>query len=241
MAEAMDTFWRELVAEGSLMAAVAAFNRDGHRPILGLDDLPAKAGGGESEPPKGRLASFLERALGDRPGLRHLFPGRGQLEEFWDFGPAPRRLLLLGPEEFHALALRFGAAIWGERLAMTINGPAVRTLNAELGPELLDWAVGRGRFWLGSLGEAYRQGFEGPLDRAGLSLTGKRAINLAWWPLPPELVARAGSRLLHAEDPFLARLAAPAVGQDTLAAWTFNRLKTILLTEVAPSWRACFS
>jgi hypothetical protein len=248
----VDPFFVGLAADEALMAAAAAFNRPGHEPDFGtlaaLGD-PTVADGSEATgvsstassataPPASgrRLAAVLRQAVAVRPRLRRLFPGRGPAPDFWDFGPEPRRLLWLPDEQFDELTLRFGAALWGPELAKIVAGPQVRALRRELTPELLEWALGRGRFRLGEgLRAAYRRG-PTPVDREGLRKAGLEAVNAAWRPLPPELIGRAGRRFL----PATMTKAAAAADAD-LPRRTFVGLKKILLGEVAPSWRPCFS
>ncbi|MDR2385992.1 MAG: Yop proteins translocation protein K [Deltaproteobacteria bacterium] len=231
----MNNFFRELVKNPALMAALVAFNEPCQAPArLKIDWAQPDRTSGQVQDQEGRLQAFIEAELRKKPSLRRFFPSPPGPEDFWDFGPEPLRLALLNEADFDQLALRFGAAVWGQVLAQVVEAKTVRALKANLGPDLLDWAIERGRFWLGDLGDFYRQKAWLPNDRPGLRLTGLRAINLAWSPLPAPLAARLGHRLM----------AEPDFGSDwsqSLAERTFARLKHLLLTEVAPSWRPCFS
>jgi hypothetical protein len=191
---------------------------------------PYSSGGLEA---KERLSAFLDEALPARPALRSLFSEKRPVPQFWDFGPEPRRLALLGDDEFAALTARFGAAVWGESLARTIEGAKVRALRASLGQELLDWAIERGRFLIGRLGGVYRGRRNPPESLEDLRQTGLLAVNVSWAPLPPSLSEMASHRLAD-----IGALSGAEPGD--LGPATFARLKAILL-EVAPSWRPCFS
>ncbi|MDR2366675.1 MAG: hypothetical protein LBF58_00975 [Deltaproteobacteria bacterium] len=237
----MDNFYRELVKNPPLLKAVVAFNLPNHVPDR-VKIHPAQGYGGadgqamgltdETGDREARLQALVESGVRKNQTLRRFFPSLAGGEDFWDFGPEPLRLTLLNEGDFDNLATRFGAAVWGEVLAQAVDAKTVRALKANLGEGLLDWAIDRGRFWLGNLGDIYRQGMEAPKDLEGIRLTGLRAINVAWDPLPPPLANRVKERVVDGGFP------APA---DNLAARTFARLKNLLLTEVAPSWRPCFS
>ncbi|MDR2300875.1 MAG: Yop proteins translocation protein K [Deltaproteobacteria bacterium] len=230
----MDDFFRELVKNPPLLEAVVAFNLANHAPgKVQIDPILGDGQAGLNGPLQALVASEVKK----NPKLRRFFPGGDALGDFWDFGPEPLRLTLLSDADFGQLALRFGAAVWGEVLAKAVDAKTVRALKANLGEELLDWAVDRGRFWLGDLGDFYRQSPMAPQDREGLRLSGLGAINVAWSPLPPGLAAKVGGRVV-------AESQMPNLGGHlpaNLAARTFARLKNLLLTEVAPSWRPCFS
>jgi hypothetical protein len=251
-------FFRDLLENESLFSAIAAFNRPRHDPCLFLFSGHKAAGhkaagymvkSGENgglrdseeaklydEPDKEaqiRLSAFLTAKLAARPSLWRYFPAIGDLPDFWDFEPEPYRLALLPDPEFDELALKFGAAVWGEEFAKIIDGQAVRSLREALGQPLLAFALNRGRYWLGELAAIYRQGQNAPRDRESLKLTGLNAINVAWGDLPENLGSFIGGRVY--KDPLPKRSAA------NLAARTFEKLKSLLLKEVAPSWRNCFS
>jgi hypothetical protein len=229
-------FYRQLASNPPLMAAVAALNRGRHEPAPPWADAEGGQGdhGGRGWPDP--LQGLIQRSVAARPGLRRLFPGGSKGPDFWDFGPEPWRLALLPPGEFEELTLRFGAAVWGGRWALAVEGGAVRRLRAGLGPELLDWAIRRGRFALGPLAEAWRLAPEPPCGREAVAALGLQAVNLAWSPLPDALRDLAGPRHLDGD-------AAPIIEGPPadLGARTFARLKSLLITEVAPSWRPCFS
>jgi hypothetical protein len=214
------------------MRAVSLFNRPagGAALLEALGGAPLSAASAEA---KERLAAFLDEAAPRRPALRSLFSKSPAAPQFWDFGPEPRRLMLLGDDELSFLTARFGAAVWGESLAKTIEGAKVRALRASLGQELLDWAIERGRFVIGRLGSVYRGRQKPPEDLGDLRETGLLAVNVAWAPLPEALAKMASRRLVDTGA------LSGAEGGD-LGPATFARLKALLL-EVAPSWRPCFS
>ena len=232
-----------------LLRAVAAFNRPS-RGEEGQEDLESRIALPEGwkknleDGVAGKLEAFLESALAARPGLWNLWERPDSESDFWDFEPEPWRLMLLGTDDFTELAVRFGAAAWGARLSLAVGGPAVRTMRASLGGDLLDWAVGRGRLWLGNLAGIHRQGLSLPRNRAELGLTGLRAVNVAWGELPAKLAGKAPERLW--KGPPLTSPESSTSGKSMespgdLASRTFQRLKRILVAEVAPSWRACFN
>jgi hypothetical protein len=242
----MGSFWRVLASNPPLLRAVAAFNQPSRFAWTcgsagSVRDFAPEGGQNPSAGPLAesakRLSAFAESALASRPNLWRLMERPDADGDFWDFAPEPRRLMLLGIGDFNELAARFGAAAWGERLSLAVGGPAVRAMRSALGADLLDWAVGRGRLWLGDLAGIHRRGLSEPRDRAEIVLTGLRAVNVAWGDLPPELARKAPDRIwngpaLEAGD--------SSKGSGSLAARTFERLKRMLVTEVAPSWRACF-
>jgi hypothetical protein len=211
------------------MAAVTDFNRSGHQPFLegrqGLDNRP-------------ELIQALYQALVRRPRLRNLLPGQGAEPDFWAFGPQPRRLLLLGSQYFQELCLCFGLAFFSPELAKIVSGPLVRHWRSELGRDLFDWALGRGKFLLGALRDDLYSWLEDtpqeptfPTGRQDFIEMGLIAVNIAWSPLPPALKARAGGYNIELEQPIL----------ESLSQRTFAALKKILLSEVAPLWQPCFS
>jgi hypothetical protein len=219
----------QLVGNSHLMAAITDFNRALHQPNLQdrqcLVDHPA-------------LIETLEQALELRPRFRRLLPGQSHEPDFWNFEPQPRRLMLLGASYFKDLCLRFGLALFAPELAKIVTGTLVRYWRMELGRELLDWALGRGRLFLGQLREDLLSWLElkNPTlislsSRNELFKVGLVAVNITWIPLPPVLADKAGWRLLSPGQPI----------PETLSRRTFSVLKKILLSEVAPSWRPCFS
>ncbi|MDR2441951.1 MAG: hypothetical protein LBE31_00330 [Deltaproteobacteria bacterium] len=244
----MGAFYQDLIKNPALMEALKSFNHSGHSIKASASEL--KPG----EPPidwdsqtEMRLDAFLEDAVSHTPALRRLYRSQNMESDFWDFSSQPLRLLLLGQKEFDDLALKFGAAVWAPNLAVIIDGPSVRALKASIGPDLFDWALNRGRYWLGDLGRFYRQSSQDslqgqasltsltqapPIDKKSLILTGLRAINIAWRPLPEALRSKAKDRIIEETS--------TQISSD-LSAKTFSKLKDILLTEVAPSWRLCFS
>jgi hypothetical protein len=202
-------YYRFLSGEPALLRAAADFNR------------PA---GGPAVPRFRPMAAW--------PGWRAFFPGPGG--ELWDFRDEKRRLALVEAETFRRLCLYWGAAVLAEDVAQAIDSRTVAGLKSALGPELYGFALGRGRFCLGSGRRLHRPEKAGPasLAQADLLEIGLSAVSACAQDWPAELRTQAEIR-------FGVRLAEPGPPLGP-AEVTWRWLKKILL-EVAPQWRPCFA
>ena len=188
-----------------------------------------------SRPPAGLAPAALAETIDQNPRLWRYFPSSDLPPAFWDFRVEPHRLALLDDLTLTRLAQAWGASVWAPRLAGLINRPEALRVRESLGPELYAYALKRGRFQLGSLRESFLTGEAAPdsLDRARLEQCGLSAINQCWQDAPAPLQARLSGRWRP--------LAAGELLPPDLRRQTWAWLKKILLTEVAPQWRPCFT
>lgn len=168
---------------------------------------------------------------------------------FWDFTENSRRLALVEPEFLAQTAQMFGAAIHADRIAQVIRNKDVLVLRQHVAPQVLHYAMQRGRFQLGTVATLFQ-----PLDtllplQEQIILHGRLALRLCLKSWPDTLRTLCASWL----NPILAAgqdnadqphsLALEHAHDDTLlehsrAIWF--ALKKILLKEVAPQWAPCF-
>jgi hypothetical protein len=217
-------YYRLLSEKTSLIGAMIAFNR----PASSEDD---------SHPlPTWLKENQLFLKISALPRFRPFFP-RETGAGLWDFQDETRRLALVEAETFHLMCLHWGAAVFSDDLAAVIEREEVARLKSQLGQDVYQFALNRGRFCLGSLKKIYRPE---KADLESLSVSVLRRVGLwAVWVCagdwPEELREKVESR-------FKTKLAG-APGQPRspqLAGATWPWLKRILL-EIAPQWQPCFA
>jgi hypothetical protein len=159
---------------------------------------------------------------------------------FWDFEEESRRLALLKPSTFEKLILHWGAAFCAPRLNQVVLRPRIEVLGKKLGPGLLDFARGRGRFCLGDLSMQPKD--PGTDDLAVIvPWCGLHAFRVcsAPWPESLKKIQDLGLKDFLARFPGPEPLPEPLAPAHRRAVW-FS-MKKVLLKEVAPEWTPCFS
>ena len=214
--------WTGLWANRALLKAVLEFNGCFEPPDFG--------------PAQGRP---LGAALGGNPRLWSLFP-RPPRGGFWDFEPEPRRLALLPPPVLTRLTLYWGAALLAAEAARIIRGADLRRLQVALGPGLYGYAVKRGRYQLGSLDSRTLAGENLDFTPEQPARLGHRAFDSfrADWP---EALADAWRDRWSKEEAGLDFEAPTLAAPLSPASPLWPGLKKVLLSEMGPAWRACFS
>ncbi len=220
---APDAVFRSL-ADGppELLRTVLAFNR--------LDRPP------EVDWPPALDGHPLQAAVRGDPRLWSRWP-RPASGGFWNFAEESRRLALLDQETRNRLELFWGAAVWAADLSAVIAGDRVRELKRDLGPELYEYALTRGRFHLGPLRGDYLAALAGrpaPGLRPQLQAAGRLAVAVvrAGWPEALQRLSRPAAEA--GGDP------PPPLNTPEPRRLTWLWLKKILLTEAAPQWQPCF-
>lgn len=165
------------------------------------------------------------------------------MEGFWDFTEESRRLALIDPDLTARAARLFGAAIHARELARLIRRDDVLAVRQNLEPDLIAYALERGRFQIGSVAGAFAS------DQAGISLPrrvlahGQMALECCCAAWPQALLQRwRPAQIPHDRG---GTDAVPASGEPLPDTPDFRRrvwfgFKKILLREVAPQWAPCF-
>ena len=182
------------------------------------------------------VASLLHW-LQERPSvLRSAVERKNQMNGFWDFAEESRRLALLDPDTLNRLGLVTGVALHAPDIACVLRRDEVLALRRELGNEMYQYALFRGRYELGSVRRFFNAQEDGvPLGQLCL-LHGVMALRLLAEDWPRELGQRFDVRLPHLH----AEMKVPALdrrSRDEL----WRAVKKLLLKEVAPSWGPCFN
>jgi hypothetical protein len=157
--------------------------------------------------------------------------------EFWDFSEESRRLALLNSELISRLGLFFSAAIHAEDISQIILRQQVLELRHALGADIYDYALGRGRYQVGTLRELLLSVEEKAplLHRIRIMANIPYAMLTLW---PEDLQTLVASRLSDSTLPMeiSSRYRLNPVQMRTL----WFTLKKLLLREVAPEWAPCF-
>lgn len=230
----MNDFIASLKSRPELLAAIARFNA----PLAGDFDpeaLPSEA----AALLRGQALSALEgSALGRRLTRAWLFRLMGiEGVVFTDFSEESRRLALLPREEINRLGLLYGACAYAQEAARCVKREEVMTLRSSLGAHYA-YALQRGRFQAQKARDwalSFKKELPLPERITAAGLSALRSCLAAW---PEALRALAAPRL-----PAGLRAAAPEAARDSLppAELFWPDLKKLLLSEVAPSWQACFA
>lgn len=180
------------------------------------------------------LHSLSSSARGENKGESY----RG----WWDFSDESMRLVLMSERELRHLGLCFSAAVFAEEIARIIDREQVLQLRTALGPEIISYALKRGRYQIGSLRQSIAEQMEpAPLLQRIESLA-SAVIPLIAQGWPEELrllwegrMATASSR----SDTAVSTTALPQLSREQRRTLWFT-LKKILLQEAAKKWAPCF-
>lgn len=156
---------------------------------------------------------------------------------YWNFEEESTRLALVEPETLESLVLHFGAAVNARAFATVVRRADRQALAAEVGADLIGYALGRGGFHLGETRDHFlpRHGDRPLAER--VRLHGLEALGICAGRWPEALSALAGERF-----PGLVDAAPQADGRDhKLERLVWFGLKKLLTKEVAPQWAPCFS
>lgn len=168
---------------------------------------------------------------------------------FWDFTEESRRLAFVELDSMQQAIQMFGAAIHAEQIAQIIGKDDVLTLRAHIAPQILSYALQRGRYQLGAVARLFQS-----LDTAlpvhqRIALHGRLAVQLCLAPWPEPLrsmcstwihqVLGTNSDSAATSDPLFLDKENPGHLVDNARTIWFG-FKKILLKEVAPQWAPCF-
>ena len=161
--------------------------------------------------------------------LRQRIPSHETGAGFWDFADEPRRLAFLAPKERERLCLVFGVSLHAVEITRIVLRDQVIALKESLGEDLVQYAVQRGQYQLGSVRQFFWTRDVRASLRERILLHGKLALALCGAAWPEELRSRVPDLEGTAES------VSPVIGRSIWFA-----LKKILLKEVAPQWTPCF-
>lgn len=166
---------------------------------------------------------------------------------FWEFEDESRRLALLDPATLKRLLFTWGAAVCAPILNQYIRREDITVLRQDIGQTLMDFAWGRGRFFFGE-GRALKSVFELPLhpvpppeslQRLMVEYAMKAySICMAAWP---ESLQRIEIEKFNRSLPELSSHITPRTVHPSQLRAVWFSIKKVLLKEVAPQWRPCFS
>ena len=168
--------------------------------------------------------------------FRRAWPSSGDTaESYWNFAEESQRLALMDAATLEKLGLFLSAAAHAEELSRVISGRQVLELRRNLGTDIMNYALKRGRYQIGSLRPSLLPPpASGPLDARIRALAAAALFLLrADWP---ESLQRLSAPRFPAvnEGAFL-----PELTREQRTALWFT-MKKLLLREVAPQWAPCF-
>jgi len=194
-------------------------------------------------------AKALWQALLEKNNLFQRFGFQHQVSSFWDFTEESRRLVLVEPDAMEQAIQMFGAAIHAEQIAQVIGKDDVLALRTHITPQILAYALQRGRYQLGTVARIFRSlDTVLPLHQR-IILHGRLAVQLCIAPWPEALrtmcsswihqVLDANPDSMDASDSlFLEKDNLGHLVENTRKIW-FS-FKKILLKEVVPQWAPYF-
>lgn len=191
----------------------------------------------------------LQRCYGIQEESSH---DGAQTQFFWDFAEEVRRLALLDAATLQKFAFLYGVAAHAPEIALVIAQKDVLELREGLGERLYYYALQRGQYQLGEIGQYFRKQNQNMDLLSRIHLHGVQALECccANWPVPlRQCAAPALAQALPSLTAFLPPQARPNAVQPvtelppmppSLRRSLWFSLKKILLKEVAPQWVPCF-
>lgn len=171
---------------------------------------------------------------------------------FWDFAEEVRRLALLDAVTLQKVAHLFGVVAHAPDIALVIAQKDVLELREGLGEKLYVYALQRGQYQLGEIGQYFREQNQNLDLFSRIHLHGLQALELccAGWPVSlRQCAAPALAEALPSLTAFLPAIAQQNAAQPVpelahmplpLRRVLWFSLKKLLLKEVAPQWVPCF-